>query len=183
MALDEFRPSNNRHRLASTHLLFPSSLWIPSCALLTNSSIRDACPSRFRPPWRHILRRPYAGSAFRKLVQALLAIAELDFNAIQEASRWLHTNFARGPNVWIHDLPLRSLAKGQLADFGNYLLLSVRHTALCQRSSACHTTPLPPDSAAPSISHGFTDFQSSFKTATWSMSLKVRSKVQCWVVY
>lgn len=87
------------------YLTFRSSPWTPTSPLPSRSLPFIArILSDFAHQWRHILRRHYADSTFRKLARAILCIAMLDFKVVEIASRWMHT-VERGPFVWIHHLP------------------------------------------------------------------------------
>ena len=86
-------------------LAFPSPHWRPSRPPSSRTlPFVTRILSDFAHQWRHILRRPYTDSTFRRLASAIVYIATLDFETVEINSRWLHTR-ERGPYVWIHDLP------------------------------------------------------------------------------
>ncbi|KAH7323549.1 hypothetical protein BKA65DRAFT_481358 [Rhexocercosporidium sp. MPI-PUGE-AT-0058] len=101
--------------------------------------------SDFGHLWRHILRRDYSEHTFRQFAHAILCIGSLDIDAREVASRWLHTSSTRAVRrikvVLDQDLEQAlsladaDVSKSPTAESGNakvYLLLSVRHVALCE---------------------------------------------------
>ncbi|KAI9878950.1 MAG: hypothetical protein M1830_010068 [Pleopsidium flavum] len=82
---------------------FPPPYWSPTDHVLERT---EAFVSRiledFAYQWRHILRNRYNESTFRKLASAVIRIAMLDFNVVEEAPRRRSRNYHM---VDVHQLP------------------------------------------------------------------------------
>lgn len=70
-------------------LAFQSPSWTPSFSVPSRSLSFVTCiTTDFNFQWRHILRRPYIDSTFRKLAKGILIIGNPDFQTTEETSRW-----------------------------------------------------------------------------------------------
>ncbi|KAI9879005.1 MAG: hypothetical protein M1830_009874 [Pleopsidium flavum] len=82
---------------------FPNPYWNPTDNVLERT---EAFVTRiledFAYQWRHVLRNRYNESTFRKLAWAVIRIAMLDFNVVEEAPRRRSRNFRM---VDVHQLP------------------------------------------------------------------------------